>query len=110
MVRIGFTSLALPLPLPLRTLRELVEQVLEASRLLVQLVQRPAARFREREDLGTQVSGAVRGEAQRDATVARVARGRHLEHPRQLSQRLRDAVPRRLDGDLDRALSLAHQA
>src|SRR5579884_2684240 len=61
-MRTGLTSL------PGR-LGELVEQVLEAAGLLVQLVQRPAARLGEPEDLGAQVGGAVGGDGHGHAAV-----------------------------------------
>src|SRR5256885_5057408 len=43
----------------------LFRSVLEAGALLVQLVQRPAARLGEREDLRPQIGGAVRREGDR---------------------------------------------
>src|SRR6266581_4019668 len=90
-------------------LGELLEQVLQAPRGLVQLVQRPAARFGEREDLGPEVPRPVGRERERDAPVRGAILGRDLADARQLGERRRHTVPRRLDGDLDRPLGLADQ-
>src|SRR5439155_721975 len=57
---------------------ELAEQLLQTPGLLVQLVQRPAAGLREREDLGPQVGTAVGGEREGDAAVAARARHGHV--------------------------------
>src|SRR6266702_3558036 len=59
-------------------LGELLEQVLQAPRGLVQLVQRPAARFGEREDLGPEVLRPVGRERERDAPVRGAILGRDL--------------------------------
>src|SRR3989475_9372183 len=103
MVRIAFISLLGC------ALGELLEQVLQAPRGLVQLVQRPAARFGEREDLGPEVPRPVGRERERDAPVRGAILGRNLADARQLGERRRHTVPRRLDGDLDRPLGLANQ-
>src|SRR5438093_13287243 len=61
MVRIAFISLLGC------ALGELLEQVLQAPRGLVQLVQRPAARFGEREDLGPEVPRRAHADRRPDA-------------------------------------------
>src|SRR5207247_4242086 len=90
MVRIAFISLLGC------ALGELLEQVLQAPRGLVQLVQRPAARFGEREDLGPEVPRPVGRERERDAPVRGAILGRDLADARQLGERRRHTVPRRL--------------
>src|SRR3989449_10805 len=90
-------------------LGELLEQVLQAPRGLVQLVQRPAARLGGCEDLGPEVPRPVGRERERDAPVRGAILGRDLADARQLGERRRHTVPRRLDGDLDRPLGLADQ-
>src|SRR6184192_2994709 len=101
MVRIGLTS-------ALRLAGQLVEQVLEARRRLVQLVQRPATGLGESVDLGPQVGRAVGREGDRDAPIRGRARS-HVAHAGEPAERLRDAAAGGLHGDFDGALGLPDQ-
>src|SRR5213080_4304873 len=98
-----------PPPTPTRRLRELVEQVLQAARLLVQLVQGPALGLGEGEDLRPEIPTAVRGERHRGPAVAGAPGRMDRAHAGEVAQRVCHSVARRLNGDLDGALGLPDQ-
>src|SRR5256885_12296780 len=83
----------------------LFRSVLEAGALLVQLVQRPAARLGEREDLRPQIGGAVRREGDRDPAVGG-AGGLDPADAREPAERFGHARAGRLDRDFHRPLRL----
>src|SRR5258708_4327078 len=83
--------------------RELMEQLLQARTLLVQLIQGPAAGLGEVEDLRSEVAAAVGAECDRHPAVGGGG-GFGAPHAGQLAQRLHDARAARLDGDFDCAL------
>src|SRR6185503_6384317 len=87
---------------------ELMEEIFQASRFLVQLVQRPALALRQLEDLRPEVGLGGDREGRPDAALARVL-GLQVADAGKLAKPLRDTGAGRLDGQVGTAPCAGHQ-